>query len=212
MNTRIKIYCILLAAIYIGMFAYQKDYMIESFMDGCNSTREERVVSVNLDLKSKEEPSFHVINNKNGENISIKVSDYKMTVSVPPNSLPAYLIVLYVLLMIVIMFCGLLLLAFPFIFFNVVYNITKNRIATESVIVKIRILGWTLIAFFIMSVLFEYVETSTVDHLVDLSDYKIKYPDLDVYIISFSLGLVTLLLADILKHSLSMKEEQDLII
>ncbi|MBB4035779.1 hypothetical protein GGR21_001674 [Dysgonomonas hofstadii] len=219
MNTRIKFYCILIAICYVGffvnMFCNDFDDMKESFIDGANSAREKSSttpLSVWLEPVAKENTAITLYNKTGNETINTQFEEARIKVNVPTKDVPVYLFIAEIFFMAIAIFLFIAIVAFPIMFFNVVYNITKNKIITDNVIFKIRIMGWTMIALSLFDALMRYINIATAKQVLNIENYKIAGPDLENNIIYLSLGLVTLLLTEILKVSLNLKEEQYLTI
>jgi len=218
MNTRIKIICILIAICYVGLFVNifynDLDSIKESFIDGANSARGESVTTLFISLQPLSEENSNVVLSNKADNKPVDVNRIKseVKVHVPTKDMPGHLFAIEMFCMVIGCFLAIAFLAFPFIFFNVIYNITKNKIITDSVILKIRIMGWIMTIFFLTDTLMRFTNIETAKYLINIENYKIKGLDLEANIIYLCLGLVTLLLAEILKVSLNLKKDQDLTI
>lgn len=219
MNTRIKLFCILIAICYIGffvnMFSNDLDDIKESFIDGADSVREEKnttSLSVWIEPVEKENTTIALSNKTDNKIINSHLKESRIKVDVPSKDIPVYFFVTEIIFMIIGVFLFIAIVAFPILFFNVIYNITKNKIITDKVIFKIRVMGWTLTAFFLFDALIKYVQIAAAKQILNIENYKVASLDFEGNIIYLCLGLVSLLLAEIIKVSLNLKEEQDLTI
>jgi hypothetical protein len=112
----------------------------------------------------------------------------------------------------------LLILAFPFLFlalsipiltYKVIRSIVKNEIFELQNIQRIRRIGYFLLILFVLSVYASFISVAEAQSAIRLENYKITFSiQGEYYWLLF--GLVTLLFAEILKISHTMKEEQDL--
>jgi hypothetical protein len=152
-----------------------------------------------------------IINNADGECVQAEVAEYKVKTTNMNNKLPAYIVVLgwvKSILAFVVLFA---LLYIPFLFFKTIASVVKNRVIDDKTISRIQRMGWIVTGYFIIDFFFYKIyEVVAVEHLFRLRHYQaaIDYTDCILLI----LGIVLLLLAEILKVSLKMKEEQDLTI
>lgn len=217
MNTRIKIYCVLLAICYIGIFVntFYNDFdeIKDSFMQGVNS-HENRTTTLSLWLEPHNNNDLNlVLHNKiSGGALVGKAYRSKVWVDVPTKDVPTYLFAIEIACMVVGIFIIIAFFAFPILFFNVIYNVTRNKTINDGSITKIRIMGWTLIVYYLMDALLNYKNIATAKHIINLENFNLSGINLESNLIFLSLGFVTLLLAEIAKVSLKLKEEQDLTI
>jgi hypothetical protein len=225
MYRKIKIYSVVLAVIYaflLGYYVYQGVY---SFYAGIKLSMEEAENKKSTGERGeaevyhfKVEPRLGIytypetiINNADRQYIQAEVSEYKLKAMNMGDKMPAYLVILgYVrtFMAFVILF-GLLYL--PFLFFKTIASVVKDRVIDDKTISRIQLMGWFVTGYFIIDLFFYGIfEVVAVEHLFQLQHYKpvVDYTDCTMLI----LGLVLLLLAEILKVSLRMKEEQDLTI
>lgn len=215
MNLKIKIYCILLTIVYmviIANSAYQgsADFM-EGFKKGASKDFSSEVYYLNL--KPKEgKYTFHeqLKNEKDSQYISAEANRYLIKTNSPYNSIPSGLKIIKLVCIVFIVILAFSLLFSPILFFSIIYSITKNRIITSSLILRARVLGWILLLFSIIDILYTINETMILRSIMEIENYQIVMGQPDYMMLV--LGLVILILAEILKMSLKIKEEQDLTI
>ena len=215
MNLKIKIYCILLTIVYIAIIvnsAYQgsADFM-EGFKKGRNKDLSSEIYYLNLEPKEGKY-AFHeqIKNEKDNQYILAEANKYYIKTNTSYDSIPSALkvIKLTCFVFMVILVSGLLFS--PVLFFSIIYSITKNRIITSSLILRTRVLGWILLLFSILDILYTINETMIQRSIMEIENYQIVMGQPDYMMLV--LGLVILILAEILKMSLKIKEEQDLTI
>lgn len=215
MNLKIKIYCILLTIVYIAVIvnnAYQGSAdFIEGFKKGSNKDFTSEIYYLNLEPKEGKY-AFHeqIKNEKNNQYVSAEVNKYYIKTNTSYDSMPLELrgIKLTCFVFMVILSFGLLFS--PVLFFSIIYSITKNSIITSSLILRTRVLGWLLLLFSIIDILYTINETIILRSIMEIENYQIVMGQPDYMMLV--LGLVILILAEILKMSLKIKEEQDLTI
>lgn len=215
MNLKIKIYCILLTIVYmviIANSAYQGSAgFIEGFKKGANKDFSYEVYYLNL--KPKEgKYTFHeqLKNEKDSQYISAEANRYLIKTNSSYNTIPSGLKIIKLVCIVFIAILAFSLLFSPILFFSIIYSITKNRIITSSLILRAKVLGWILLLFSIIDILYTINETMIQRSIMEIENYQIVMEQPDYMMLV--LGLVILILAEILKMSLKIKEEQDLTI
>lgn len=184
-------------------------------MHGANSHNEKEpktTLYLWIEPINKSNQSIAISIKSGGEALHTHSSGSRVWLDIPTKDVPTGLIILEVISMLIFVFLIIALAAFPFLFFNVIYNAAKNRIINDNMILKIRIMGWILTIYAIMNIILGYASSITASTLVHIENHKIAGPELEPSIIYLIIGFVTLLLAEIIRLSLTMKEEQDLTI
>ena len=99
----------------------------------------------------------------------------------------------------------------PILFVQLIKSILRGTIMVPKTITRIKRMGWILIGVYLFTTVFySVIDTLIAEHLVKLEGYRIAINLTDYPLLI--LGIVTLMLSEILKHTLAMKEEQDLTI
>lgn len=99
----------------------------------------------------------------------------------------------------------------PILFFLIIKPILKGHILSTEVARRTTRMDWILISLFaFMFLLFDLGDYIATKQMINLPGYEITLNPTDWTLLI--LGLVTLMLGEILKYTLKMKEEQDLII
>ena len=219
MNKRIKILCLLLSIIYTGVVIYCIFDFGDGIMAGYKQGKEQaKGSSKNIQrLHVKVKPIEGVytypdrtINTLTGQEIKAEVSDYRIAFDSSDTPLPSYVEILrgIVILLAVIVLIGLIYL--PFLFFSIIKSATKGKMLEHKTIRNIQRVGYLLIIYYLINIVAYLSDFVIAKHIVTLEKYRIIV-DLSDFSFLF-LGLVTLLLAEILKVSVQLKEEQDLTI
>ncbi|MDR1706465.1 DUF2975 domain-containing protein [Dysgonomonas sp.] len=215
MNLKIKIYCILLTIVYIVIIvnsAYQgsADFM-EGFKNGKDRNYTSEIYDLNLEPKDgKYTFQEQIKNEKDNQYVSAEVRSYLIKTNTSYSSIPSGLKIIKLVCLVSIVFLVLGLLFSPILFFSIIYSITKNRIITSSLVLRTRVLGWLLILFSIIDIIYTINNTMILSEIMKIENYEIVMGQPDYMMLV--LGLVILILAEILKMSLKIKEEQDLTI
>ena len=220
MEKRIKLYSIILAIVYFGIIIYGVYQGASSFKAGFELGQKSAVKN------AKDMDIFHFTvrpstggytypdSTKNlltGNTVHIEAREYVAMVTDPTSSTPAY----YKIIDIVKGILALILLAtlvyLPILFFSIIKSVNKGHILTYTTIKKVSRIGWILVGIYLYNLLFYQIwETIKTGNIIKLENYDVTF-DFSDYT-SLILGIVTLLLAEILRMTLKMKEEQDLTI
>lgn len=217
MNTRIKIYGILLMFAYIGFFInvvyHDGKEIASSFMEGFNSHNDEEkgITTVYLSLKPVNGAQT-VQNLIDGKDIQLTASEYSTKVRIPTSSIQTHLFIIQIIVIILASLLAIGVMGFPFLFFNIIYDISKNRIISDNSNIKIRILACILIGYSILEMLANFMNYRIALSTVSIPGYTVSLPNNDTSLIFLIVGIITLILAETIKTSLVIKEEQDLTI
>ena len=228
MNTRFKIICLLFGIAYfyfvgVSIIDSIPDFVM-GFKEGATSAhkRVDKKSDSGLDSTFPETLYFSVkptsgfrsfpssfINLKTGNPIQTEISYFIAKVNRAQLSLHFK-----------IMYGILLLLAFPALFailfiplqiYRVIRSVVKNEIFNPKNVNRIRWIGYCLLFIFVVEIAGSLIHTAEARVLVQLEDYRIIFKmGEEYYWLLFA--LVTLMFAEILKFSHTMKEEQDLTI
>ena len=216
MYKRIKIYSVILAVIYgliiiNGAFDFAKGFML-----GVDKSKAELKTGVSSTIyhfmvepvESKGTFPETIINQLTGEEIHVEACEYMLSIINPPSTVATTVIPL-IKGLVAIIFVVLVIYAL-YLFFMTIRSVTKDKIIDGAVIKKIRKIGWIIVAMFVYQAVVYIVDYCIVKDILKMENYKIIM-DYSSYS-TLVLGIVTLLLAEILKVSLFLKEEQDLTI
>ena len=229
MNTRLKIICILFGIVYfyfVGMAIVDAipDFMV-GFKEGSNKARhtfEEEANSTFEETGQTETVFFHVkpvsgsfsfpnsiMNLKTGN--PMRAEFPLLIAKVDKTQLPSLNKIAYIILSIFAIPTLLAFLLIPILIYRVIRSIVKNEIFELRNIKRIRWVGYCLLYIFTIEICSNFLHTSQARTLISIEDYRIIFRmSSEYYWLLFA--LVTLLFAEILKISHTMKEEQDLTI
>lgn len=215
MNLRIKVYCVLLAVVYIAAFVsvmYDNagDFKA-SFMEGYNAS-DNKSFDLFLDItrKGDTQPVETFYNEKANENIEVRVDNFHGLAKVEFKSIPTILFIARLLLMIPLVLTAGGLLAIPGLFYKIIRGVTKDKLLDSQLIMRVQFVGWILVAFCLSKAAYLGMDYIIAKLLIQISGYTITIPVIDYQLLG--LGLIALLIAEILGLSLKLKEEQDLTI
>jgi len=227
MNTRLKIICILFGIVYfyfVGMAIIDSipDFMA-GFKEGYNkvktfgeegSTIEEPDQTETVFLNIKPISGFFsfpssIINLKSGNPVRAEFSS--LITKVDKTQLPLK-VKIGSIVFIFLAFPTLFAIVFiPIQIYRVIRSIVKNEIFKLRNVARIRWIGYCLLFIFVGEAYSNFFNTVEAKALIRLEDYQIIFKmGSEYYWLLFA--LVTLLFAEILKISHTMKEEQDLTI
>lgn len=218
MNTKIKILCIVLSLIYGGLILKSIIPSFEIFMAGVEMGRESAEKDTNYEVfhfnvaPKTQSYTFTstVVNTATGEELEAEVTGYKVKVNNPSEYTTAGNVFIFLLKLICSLVFLVLIIYLPFLFFKIIKASTKGNMIDRGVIKNISRMGWSLLILFAMETFVVWLDLRTAKQLIELENYKLMMDFSGYYLLI--LGTVILLLAEVLKESLNMKEEQDLTI
>ena len=226
MNTRLKIICILFGIVYfyfVGSTLIQSaapDF-IAGFKEGYKEAKVEKKLNKETDrpetvfLYVKPVSGMYsfpssVLNLKTGNPMRTEFS--KFNVRIDKTHLPKWIEIASFLFGIITVFPLIFAILFiPIQIYKVIRSIVKNEIFELRNINRLRRIGYCLLFIFIAELFFNFINTVEAQTLIHLQDYQIVFRMTEEYY-WLLFGLVTLMFAEILKISHSMKEEQELTI
>lgn len=222
MKNRIKFYAVALLVIYsltilVELIRESKDFK-GSFLSGWNAAREDkagdRQYTEIFYLNVLPNDETHVFSDTYS-GIEGKVYNYepltiRVETEVNPQGVSGYYIVFKILFVFAIFVIVPMLFYMPILFFQILRKVISRDIFDESVIRRIMRIGWILVSLGIVYNLYLLSNYSIALEVVRLSDYEILLPSFNFAIFIF--GFVGLIVAEVLKMSKKMKEEQELTI
>ena len=222
MNSKIKIYSIIIAVVYVCVISYT---MYESCNDIVHSYKQSLKSGSNAEIKPirfmvvdvvPTNGSFTFPNSEEnlltGEKIAIETNSLKIRLYDDSDNVPTYLHIIQMSLYILalILFIGLIYI--PFAYFGIVKSIGKGEFMSRKTVKKTNRIGFILISCSILEILLQFVDTKIAQSQVQLPNYEIVGQIGFSQYAFFIMGMVILILAEILRESLRMKEEQELTI
>ena len=227
MNTRLKIICILFGIAY---FYFVGAAIIDEipdfkagFREGANKANKQfETNSISYDTDQAETVFFNVkpisgfysfpssfINLKTGNPIRAELSHF--IAKVDKTQLPLRIKIEYAVLMLFAIPMLFAIIFIPIQIYRVIRSIVKNEIFNPRNINRIRWIGYCLLSVFAIEIYANFINADEARALVNLEDYQIIFKVSEEYY-WLLFALVTLMFAEILKISHTMKEEQDLTI
>lgn|GEM_PF-1789636 len=219
MNRRIKIYCIIISIIYIGVIFNNLSSYVSAFKLGMDMGRESAKTDRDLALFHlkviPEGGAFSypekIINTLTGKEISAEISELKIMLFENADALHSgfYNFTQACNLIMSFLFIGITIYL-PVLFFKIIRAVTKGNIIESKMISRISRMGWVIIIFFLLETIGGVLNVLGAREILAVENYKMvmdysNYPFL-------ILGVMTLLLSEILRVSLNLKEEQELTI
>ena len=227
MNTRLKIICILFGVIYFYFLGATIVNEIPSFNEGRregakkaeglfnNVGSEKTTQTKTLFFKLKPISGTYsfpssVLNLKTGNPISTEIS--VAAAKINSAKLSSWVKFAYEIVILLIAFPTLFVIVFiPILIYRVIRSIVKNEIFELRNIRRIRWIGYCLLFIFAVETYVNFIHTFLAREFIQLEGYRIVFHIGDeFYWLLFA--LVTLMFAEILKMSHTMKEEQELTI
>lgn len=222
MNTRIKTYIIILAIAYIGIIAYTLYDSSKEFVLGFNDGVESKTLGKQRDTRFlfidvKPIGDYYSFPNqennlRSGKPVKTEISSMNFSLENETIDTPVYLNILQGVLYFVALIIIIGLIYIPFAYFSIIKSITRGQLMDKRVVRKSSKIGWILIMYSFLEVAIKLVETQIARTQIQLKDYEIVYHFGFSYYALFILGLIILILSEILRESLKLKEEQELTI
>jgi len=220
MEKNIKIYSLIIAIIYLAV-------IVQNTYDGVSAAKSGFEMGWNESQNHITSQLFHfkvepengaftypqtIKNLLTGQNIQVEVGEYKIRMFESEDSETGLGFTIFRTFKFIFSFIMFgLIIYIPLLFFGIIKAVNKGEILTAKTIKKIRRIGWILLALFIYNTLvYSIGDAIAARQMIQLEGYRIV-PDFSNFS-SLFLCLVTLLLAEILKHTAKMKEEQELTI
>jgi len=229
MNTRLKIICILFGIIYFYIVCASiidiipnstsslKEGFKEGYKKGYNFDKKYDYDSKGVEtvfFYAKPEAGYHsfpssVTNLKTGNLIQTENKYFYAKIDTSQASKWIKIgRIIFVLTGIPLFF---VLIFIPIQIYRVISSIVKNDIFNPQNIKRIRRIGYCLLYIFAVIIFGNFLFTFQARELIEMENYRVIFKiDEEYYYLLFA--LVTLMFAEILKISHSMKEEQDLTI
>lgn len=147
-----------------------------------------------------------VYNAKTDEWMPSKMSS--VVVKVDKSDIPWWREVILMFGAMVLSIAGMLQLLF---FFRLVAAINKSIIFEWDNVIKLRVIGWSMLAFFLGYAICAYADYAAITYVADIPNYKITTEDMfDFY--QLILGLGVLVIAEVFAIGIRLREEQELTI
>ena len=233
MNTRLKIVCVLFGIVYFYFVGASVIDTIPDFIEGFNEGMKKANEQFGKDSYKKTDKAL--IENGQTETVFFRVKPKSGFFSFPSSimnlktgnpiraefpiliakvdktQLPLQVKIVYGILLLFTLPLFFVVVYIPIQIYRLIRSIVKNEIFEPLNIKRIRRIGYCLLYVFAIEVFGTFIHTFQAHTLIDLEDYKIIFKmNVEYYWLLFA--LVTLMFAEVLKISHTMKEEQDLTI
>ncbi|MDU1903268.1 MAG: DUF2975 domain-containing protein [Dysgonomonas sp.] len=219
MNKRIKIYCIIISIIYVGVVFNNLSSYVSAFKFGVDMGREsaktDRDLSVFHLKVIPESGAFSypekIMNTLTGKEMNAEVSELKIMLFENADVLHSGLYNFIEVFKIIMSFLFIgITIYLPVLFIKIIRSVTKGNIIESKMISRISRMGWVIIIFFLLETIGGVINVVGAQEILAVENYRMvmdysNYPFL-------ILGVTTLLLSEILRVSLNLKEEQELTI
>lgn len=219
MNSKIRIYSIVLAIIYGVILAHTMFLAVDQFKAGfrlaekktSSSSSYMNILHVAISPKDGIYTYPEIIKNTiTGQDVCVESTMFKIDLSNTNIKIPNYLKYIRITLMFLSFVILATFLYLPFLFFSTVKQATKGHILTPKVIRKIQYMGYIILFSYVANIVSYLSDFMISKYVVEFEKYNVVFDSYDFgYLL---LGFVTLLMAEILKVSGKLKEEQDLTI
>jgi len=150
-----------------------------------------------------------VINNQlDGMSMKAEIETMVVSLNNAKELLPKGAVIMDVISYIMVFFGLFIMLFVPVQTFRIIHSITKDKIFNTSNILKLRIIGYALLAYYVVDMVIGYLHYWVASHVIQVEGYELRMNWENATLVL--LGLVVLMFAEVLKVSVRMKEEQDL--
>ena len=135
------------------------------------------------------------------EKMVVEVSDVK-------SMLPRGTLAADICSILLSLFALVVMVLLPVQTFRVVRSVTRDKIFDPTNIRKLRIIGYALLSFYIVTLTVNFLHYRIAAHVIEVDGYVLQMEWGNATLVM--LGLVVLMFAEVLKVSVLMKQEQDL--
>lgn len=230
METKIKIYSILIGVIYFlivcsSIYHSRADFR-KGYEEGRKDSQETAITLTGESNKNANSESFYlnlrpindrytfsqtVTNVLTGKSVDIEIKSCIINAEKYSTNISSGAKIFFIIRIITFVFVFLIILYIPILFLLIVKSIWQNNLMNQKLVKRIKRMGWILLSLYLyMFIFFDFGEYYLALQCISLENYKIilDYGNCELIV----LGLLTLMLGEILSHTLKMKEEQDLTI
>ncbi len=218
MNNRLKILCILLAAIYIYLIGYNIGAQIYTMVNGqeiavpakTNPTNKYHFRAVvNIKSKNIQDTSLKpIINKVTNEPVDMQIGKAKAVFNIYESSFPTWIWIAVVIQVVALLSVMFTVVYIPVLTFKIIKSVIRDLIFDAKNIKRIRRIGYATLYIFLGLNYYFWIDQLIAERYVSLSEYNIVSPDRKSIFLLF--GIVILIFAEVLNISQKMKEEQDL--
>lgn len=219
MNKKLKSIGLLLGILYLFFLGYTFyegiPEFISGFKSGVKSTEEKTHSStsyVYFKVKPKDMDTNYFptqIKDESGQMLYVNVSD--ISLEMPGVKRSVLLTIVHVVIMILTLSLIFVIFFLPYLVYKVFYSIIKKDIFDPDNYSIFNKIGFTVIYFYVVTLLIGLEHYFDAKQFVQLADYRIIF-DFSEGIYILFLGVFSLFFAEILKIATRMKEERDLTI
>ncbi len=216
---RLKTLCIVLLIVF---FASMYQGAVLPFIDGIkygltiaeyeNSTNNKTQEFIMMDVQPKNPGSTipNDINLKNGEPVVVQATNISLisTDTVEKSVWLMVLDALYMALTVIVLILGIWI---PFLVVKILRSLQRSWVFERINLTRINRIGMFLIGIGILSSIIQFINIISAEHLVDLAQYRFTYSK----VIDFNaliMGVVILIMNEVMRIAVELKEEQDLTI
>jgi len=225
MDRRFKILTIALSVIYMVMIGGYAQHMAAAFVDGFKKgfkaglesaetgTVPTRSASGTFFLTLKPIDGFHTFpttsrNQKDRQPMKVEIERMSVELSKVSELLPRGTITTDICTTFLTFFILFVMVFIPVQTFHILRSITRDKIFDLSNIRRLRFIGYALLAYYIAGFVVNILQYRIATNVVEVDGYKLQVDWGNTSLVF--LGFVVLMFAEILKVSVTMKEEQDL--
>ncbi|MGB4415700.1 MAG: DUF2975 domain-containing protein [Paludibacter sp.] len=216
---RIKTLCVILLIIFFGSL-YQGAVL--PFIEGVKygfaiakyeiDTQNDTDDFLMMDVVSKDADYMETteINKKTGENVLIRPTNVSVLVHSLPEK-PVWWVVLQVIYGVLIVATLVLGIWIPFLVVKILRSLQHSEVFDRMNMNRINLIGLILLSVGIIGSVIQVINVFSAQYMVDLTHYNFSYTK----VIDFNaliMGVVILIMNEVLRISIEIKEEQDLTI
>lgn len=216
---RLKALCIVLLIVFFAsMFQGAIIPFIEGIKYGLTIAKYENTTQVNtqefimLDVEPKN-PDYmenNELNVKDGQTVLIRPTNISILFNDHVQK-PVWWMALNALMMVLTLIVLILGVWIPFLVVKILRSLQHSLVFDRINLTRINRIGMILLAIGITGSIIQFVNIISAEHLVDLAHYRFTYAK----VIDFStiiMGVVILIMNEVMRIAVEMKEEQDLTI
>jgi len=216
---RLKTLCLILLIIFFGSL-YQGAVLpfIEGVKYGLTiakyetetNTKTEEFLMMDVTPKNENFVELIEINSKTGEEVLVRPTNISLIANAISER-PTWLMILqsfYSLIMLVILVLGVWI---PFLVVKILRSLQQSEVFDRINLQRINRIGFIILAMGIFGSIIQTLNVISAKHFVELAHFEFSYAKV-IDFNSIIMGVIILIMNEVLKMAIEMKEEQDLTI
>lgn len=216
---RLKVLCVVLLIVFFGSL-YQG--AVVPFIDGINygltiakyenntQNKTQEFIMMDVEPKNPEFMEPNEINIKDGKEVLVRATNVSLLMSDTPNK-PVWWMALnslYIALTLIVLILGIWI---PFLVVKILRSLQHSYVFERINLKRINRIGIIILSIGLIGSVIQFINILSAEYVVDLTHYRFTYSK----VIDFNaiiMGVVILIMNEVMRIAIEIKEEQDLTI